>query len=104
MVTYPRGPLFANEGANPGTVSDMYSTGGNAGTVQVDSIDIPVGQGSGFNTAGSQLAGQFIWTTTTGQFPIITRYVVTIDLHELNTGNSCVFTGTAEVATSVGRL
>ena len=95
---------FTNAGANSSTVNWMYSTAGSASTVNVGGIDIPDGQGSSFSTASTGLAGQFIWTTTTGQFPIITRYVVTINLHEVNSGTECVFTGTAEVATSVSRL
>jgi hypothetical protein len=89
---------FQNTGPNAGTINEMYSTGSGGPVVIENSIGS--GGGVGFGTSGSHLAGQFIWTTTTGQFPSVTRYVVTLDIHEVNSGTGCVFTGTAQLATS----
>ncbi len=93
---------FQNTGPSAGTINEMYSTGSNTSVV----LEVALGAGGseGFSTAGSRLAGQFIWTTTTGQFPLVTRYVVTINVHEVDSGTGCVYTGTAELATSHSRF
>jgi hypothetical protein len=93
---------FSNTGPNAGTVNETLTTGGSS---TVTESPISAGGAVGFSIAGSRLAGQFIWTTTTGKVPFITRYVVTLNIHQANSATGCVFTGTAELATmSVGKI
>ena len=94
------GFVFGNAGANASTLNWMFSKGGSASTVNVGGEVIGAGATSGFGFPSDRLAGQFIWTTTTGLRPFITRYVVTLNIHQFNSGTGCVFTGTAEVATT----
>ena len=96
------GLKFTNTGPNAGTINKTYSTG--SGASPVAETTIGTGGGTSFGVGAPHLAGQFIWTTSTGQVPSVTRYVVTINIHEVNSGTGCVFTGTAELATSVARL
>ena len=49
-------------------------------------------------TLTPELEGQFIWTVTTGLFPVYTRYIVTINIHESTpTISTCEFIGTAQL-------
>ena len=96
------GLVYQNTGTNTGTVYESFSTGGVAPTV--GEATVGAGGSSGFSATKPRLAGQFIWTTTTGHTPSVKRYIVTINIHEVNTGTGCVFTGTAELATKLSKF
>jgi hypothetical protein len=84
---------------NASTGGDMFTTDQSSGST-VGHISLSAGEEIVGNQPGSELADQIVWVTTTGAFPVYTRWIATINVHKSESASGCEISGTAEVATS----
>jgi hypothetical protein len=96
---------YANTGSG-GTLAVTVSRSG-AGQAPQTNLFTDTISGSVIAThdwPGTDLGAQLIFTLTTGLFPVFTRHIITVNLHESNSATTCDFTGTAESTATTYRL